>query len=352
MRNPIRISILIAVVIFASCTQQKKSNTDKQDAPVTVTEENFALAMSDLAMQREFAQGANNTQWHHNRSVMALDAQPAPLMNRMTTYSFSIVDGGGDVAITLPENDGRYMSLHVWNHDHVTVGVYYGAGKYIIPADKSSDFFVANVRMYLDPNDPEDIKKVNGFQDQLKIEFLNGYEPKPFKVTNWNMEQFEKIHEHYVARAKELGTLNGMATLEHKITLDEANRGVAVATGLLPDKDAMYFTENHLMNGEKVKKVTYSVPEIENPDLGFFSITIYGEDQWLKTDEGSNIDNRGIQLNADGKTFDVYYVMQDEYANADYPNKLLVPSDNFWTCFRVYMPGKTVREGEFILPKF
>jgi len=95
-----------------------------QDQSVIVTQENFATAMTDLAMEKEVEQGGN-LDWHHHRKTMALSEQPAPLMNRDTVYSFAVLDGGGDVAITLPENDGRYMSLNVMNHDHVTYKVFY-----------------------------------------------------------------------------------------------------------------------------------------------------------------------------------------------------------------------------------
>jgi hypothetical protein len=55
------------------------------------------------------------------------------------------------------------------------------------------DLFYANVRMQINDNDPEDAKKVNQYQDEHKIAYLNGYKPKAFKVTNWDMKSFETV---------------------------------------------------------------------------------------------------------------------------------------------------------------
>lgn len=321
-----------------------------QDAPVTVTKENFARAMTDLAMQKEVEQGATNA-WHHHRKTMALSEQPAPLMNRDTVYSFAVLDGGGDVAITLPENDGRYMSLHVMNHNHVTYKVFYGPGRYVIPASGSTDFFYANVRMQINDKDPEDVKKVNEFQDQLKIEYLNGYQPKPFKVTNWDMKTFGKVRDIYVSEAQKEGIEGTMGTVEHPVSLDAKNRGVAIATGLLPDKDAVYLTDKHNVRMGKVYKATYSVPDQVDPKLGFYSITAYGDDQYLKTDKGSTISNTEIKLNSDGKTFDIYYVPEGEFGEGEHANELIIPTAPFWTAFRVYMPGQSVVDGKYKTPK-
>lgn len=321
-----------------------------QDALVTVTKENFARAMTDLAMQKEVEQGATNA-WHHHRKTMALSEQPAPLMNRDTVYSFAVLDGGGDVAITLPENDGRYMSLHVMNHDHVTYKVFYGPGRYVIPASGSTDFFYANVRMQINDKDPEDVKKVNEFQDQLKIEYLNGYQPKPFKFTNWDMKTFGKVRDIYVSEAQKEGIEGTMGTVEHPVSLDAKNRGVAIATGLLPDKDAVYLTDKHNVRMGKVYKATYRVPDQVDPKLGFYSITAYGDDQYLKTDKGSTISNTEIKLNSDGKTFDIYYVPEGEFGKGGHANELIIPTAPFWTAFRVYMPGQSVVDGKYKTPK-
>ena len=324
--------------------------TVAQDHTVTVTKQNFARAMTDLAMQKEVEQGANNT-WHHHRKTMALSEQPAPLMNRDTVYSFAVLDGGGDVAITLPKNDGRYMSLHVMNHDHVTYKVFYGPGRYVIPASKSTDFFYANVRMQINDKDPEDVKKVNQYQDELKIEYLNGYKPKPFHVTNWDMTSFNKIRGIYVSEAQEKGVKGTMGTLAHPVSLEARNRGVAIATGLLPDKDAVYLTDKHDVQMRKTYKATYVVPNQVDSKLGFYSITVYGDDQYLKTDKGSTISNKELKLNPDGKTFDVYFVPEDAFGKGKHANELIIPTAPFWTAFRVYMPGAPVVGGKYKTPK-
>ncbi|WP_423192216.1 DUF1254 domain-containing protein [Cupriavidus sp. H18C2] len=170
MKTASRLSKVVLAFLLAAGAIGSATAQDK-DKPVIVTDKNFARAMTDFAMQKEVEQGATNT-WHHHRKTMALSEQPAPLMNRDTVYSFAVLDGGGDVAITLPKNDGRYMSLHIVNHDHTTYKVFYGPGRYVIPKSKSSDFFYANVRMQINDKDPADVQKVNQFQDELKIEYL------------------------------------------------------------------------------------------------------------------------------------------------------------------------------------
>ncbi|MDX1351002.1 MAG: hypothetical protein R3279_12170, partial [Putridiphycobacter sp.] len=115
MKKTILMPLCIAAITLAACKDKKKDSATEVaveepaviDSKVGVTKDNFAYAMADLAMQKEFVQGADNT-WNHHRKPMPLDEQPAPLMNRDTNYSFAILDGGGDVAVTLPENDGRY----------------------------------------------------------------------------------------------------------------------------------------------------------------------------------------------------------------------------------------------------
>ncbi|MCK5834196.1 MAG: DUF1254 domain-containing protein [Lentisphaeria bacterium] len=341
-----RIVITVLIVVLGAFFVTQTGKTSEKG--ISVTNDNYAEAMVDQAYQREFLLGANNTKWHHHRALIALDKQPAPMMNRDTLYSFSVVDGGGDVAITLPETDGRYQSLHIFDQNHVTVGVYYGAGRYVIPSNKTTTFFMANIRTQIDPKSPEDIKKANGYQDQFKLEFLNDYQPKQFTARKWNMNEFNSIHKHYTAIAVKNGVLGTMGTIANPVSLEDRNRGVATTTGLLPDSEAIYLTGNYKIKKGETLKATYAVPEQRDSKLGFYSITIYGEDQYLHTNEGSVINNREIKLNADGKSFDVYYVHKADFGKHD--NELIAPTATFNINIRIYLPGKSVINGQYKLP--
>jgi hypothetical protein len=90
------------------------------------------------------------------------------------------------------------------------------------------------------------------------------------------------------------------------------------------------------------------VPEQTDPKLGFYSITIYGDDQYLHTDKGSSISNSNIKLNPDGKSFDVYYVSEQDFGQ--YANELIAPTEEFNITMRVYLPGESVISGKYKLP--
>ena len=318
------------------------------NAEEAVTKENYAMAMFDMAMVRGGGESEANNKWHHHKTLMKLDAQPAPMMNRDTVYSFAVLDARGDIEITLPESDGRYMSLQIVNHNHVTYKVFYGSGTYRIPASGTSDFIVANVRMQVSSTDPEDVKKANALQDQLQVKHLNGYQPESYQGTNWNMNDFKKIHKHYVEVANKEGIQGTMGTVEQPVSTEDRNRGVSIAAGLLPDEDAIYLTAKYSFDKGTAVKATYEIPELADPKLGFYSLTIYGDDQFLHTDKGSTINNQEIKLNPDGKSFDIYYTREDNFGT--YDNELLIPTDEFWITFRIYMPGETVAKQGYDLP--
>ena len=165
------------------------------------------------------------------------------------------------------------------------------------------------------------------------------------------MAEFNQVRSHYVDLAQKEGVTGTMGTVDNPVPLEDRNRGVAIATGLLPDKDAIYLTEKHDVQMGKTYKATFAVPQMSNPKLGFYSVTMYGDDQYLKTDKGSILSNSEIKLNPDGKSFDIYFVPKAEFGKGKHANELLYPTAPFWTCTRVYMPGKSVIDKQYKLPE-
>ena len=94
----------------------------------------------------------------------------------------------------------------------------------------------------------------------------------------------------------------------------------------------------------------YDVPEMTDPNLGFYSMTIYGDDLYLHTEEGSSLSNHEIKPNDDGKTFTLYFG-SPETCGPDAQNLLIAPTDNWTLAFRVYMPGQSVQNDEYKLPE-
>lgn len=305
--------------------------------PITVTEENYSLAMHDLAMNVEAGNGARND-WNHHRAPIALDAQPAPMMNRDTLYSFVIADAQSDIKVTLPEMDGRYASLHVINHNHDTVEVFYGAGEHIIKAEDTSDYINFFVRTQIDASDAEDVAAANALQDKYVFEYVDAnYEPVPFQVQNWDMDTFGPMHQKWVNIAQTQGIANAMSNLSEGIVVDQdaRNRGVAISTGLLPDAHASYKVAEYNLDKNVCYIATYDKPVITDPEMGFFSITMYDENQFLATDEYSTIADRDIEFNQDG-TFTIHYGNTESCG--DVANLLHIPTDDISINMRIYLP--------------
>ncbi|SDR84329.1 Protein of unknown function [Halopseudomonas sabulinigri] len=314
---------------------------------VPVTKHNFAFASLDVAMQREVNLGATNTFYHH-RKPMELDKQPAVLMNRDTLYSFAVIDASHGATISVPEGDGRYFSVHVMQHDHVTDNVYYGAGDYVIDPETVTNFLVVNIRTQVNPNDPEDIAKANAQQDQYKITFPNGYEPKPFVVIDWNEEQLKALTQEYVNLGDTRGVSKTMGA-RGSITQDDINVGAAAATGLLPDQHAWYSFSTYKVSKETCYSAQYSIPGMADPELGFYSMTIYGDDLYLKTEEGSSLSNHEIQSDEGGNSFTLHFGTPDT-CGENAKNLLIAPTDNWTLAFRVYMPDQSVQDNQYALP--
>lgn len=327
---------------------RKLESTLVNEKNVAVTRENFAFAVLDESMQNEVKLGATNTFYNH-RKPMELDKQPAVLMNRDTLYSFAIIDASHGATVHVPKGDGRYTSVHLMQHDHVTDNVYYGGGDYVIDPKTVTNFVVVNIRTQVNPNDPADVAKANAIQDEYKVSFPAGYTPKAFKAIDWNQDQLKQIKAHYVKVADTRGVSKTMGA-RGSISQDDINVGAAVATGLLPDQHAWYSFKSYKVNKDICYTANYPVPGMTNPKLGFYSMTIYGDDLYLHTEKGSSLSNHEIVPDKDGKTFTLHFG-NAKSCGATAQNLLIAPTDNWTLAFRVYMPDKSVQNNEYTLPE-
>ncbi len=151
--------------------------------PVTLA--TFVRAETDAAIKVIYDQVGFGI-LNHYRVLTPLDQQVVIRMNRDTLYSTVVLDLSSPAAVTLPEADGRYMSLHVINQDHFSYAVS-EPGRYELTEDAvGSRYVYLIIRTFIDADDPEDIKEANTMQDAIVIE---GGGDGPLDIPDWNEKQ-------------------------------------------------------------------------------------------------------------------------------------------------------------------
>ena len=92
------------------------------DAPIQVNIDNFVRAETDTAI-RNVSDQVGFGKFLHIRTPTPLDKQTVIRMNRDTLYSAALLDLSTPATVTLPDTEGRYMSLHGINQDHYMFAV-------------------------------------------------------------------------------------------------------------------------------------------------------------------------------------------------------------------------------------
>jgi hypothetical protein len=125
--------------------------------------------------------------------------------------------------------------------------------------------------------------------------------------------------------------------------VDEKTRHIAAAAawGLFPEEDATYLNYSGNHESTDCYSATYEVPD----NSGFWSITVYGNDGFMKS-ENNIINESNVQYNEDG-TFTVYFGMKE--VCGDVTNRLDV-TEGWNYLMRIYRPGKSVVNGGYVLP--
>ena len=138
---------------------------------VIVNVDNFVRAETAAQFDRtlEYVNGEVN-KFVHIRVPQPLDKQSVIRMNRDTLYSGAIVDISKGAILTIPETNGRYVSIMVVNENHYVNHVYHDPGTHKLTMDKFDTPYVSiTIRTLVDASDPADVKKANAIQDGITI---------------------------------------------------------------------------------------------------------------------------------------------------------------------------------------
>jgi hypothetical protein len=309
-------------------------HADDTGEKIPVTLENYEVAESDLAFYNITKLVGMNTFFHFPTGAFDLNNQTVVRMNRDTYYSGAIIDTTQGATVTIPETNGRYLSVMVVQNDHYIDQVFLEPGTHEITSD--TDFAMVAMRIRANQSDPADNEAIAALRAGVKLEVGgNASHVRP----NYDMEQLVALRDELTVEGTKLGTLMGMQGAHGTIEPMMHLYGTAIGWGLLPDAQAQYLGSPKFPN-DGCYMASYAAPPFNEP--GFFSITIYDADGWIY-DENGILNEFNMNLNEDG-SFDAYF---GECGDVD--NNL--PTVDGWNyILRIYEP-KLEELQDFRLPE-
>ena len=307
--------------------------------PVTV--KTFVRAESDHMIRANMAMmGVDFGKLTHLREPTTPENQPVIRMNQDTLYSSTALDLSKPVTITLPEADGRYMSMHVVNQDHYMF-VESEPGSYELTEDNvGTRFALVTIRTFADVTDPADIAEAHAMQDAIE---LSGGGGGPFEAPEWSTEDLAVARKALSDIAVlgfdasyAFGRKDEVRPVDHLV-------GAAAGWGGLPKTAAMY----EIQSVDKNDGTTPHAVTVNNvPVDAFWSVTVYNADGYLEANDlGVNsYNNFSAQANDDGS-----YTIH--FGGCDDGRRNCIPVTPGWNyAVRMYQPQEEILNGSWTFP--
>lgn len=336
-----KVFFFIAVLTVMACNQNNPSNQEKTEGIAEkVSANTFIRAETDRAFMEMIKNAGQTNKFFHFRHPTPLDKQTVIRMNRDVLYSGGVFDAKEGLDIMFPEMpDDRYASIFIIDNDHYVQDLIYKPGQYKIEGNTDFLYIIIRLQVY-DASNNEEIAMLNNLQDQFIVKSISSQEFPEFK---WDLESLDSLREVYNEESAKYSSWKGMMGKRGEVNENTRHIAAAAAWGLLPEEAATYLNyKSQKTSVSNCYTATYKVPE----NTGFWSITVYGEDGYIKT-KNCLLNNSNVQLNEDG-TFTVHYGSED--VCGDVPNRLDAPEGwNF--LLRVYLPGEEVLTGEYVVPE-
>ncbi len=320
-----RISIgtfVLGMLMSCNSIGKKDTNqsTNEKSSPITVTQENFPTAYSNLRMAAvvEIAGGVNKFIEMSTPSSNP-EEQMVVRMNRDTYYSSAVMDVSEDAFVTIPETE-RYVSLQIIDENHETQPMIYGPGRHKITAKTEHVFII--VRALED-----------GGRRNLLIEAESN---KLFVMNEWDIESFKKLEEEGNAvfvkgydQSKAFGSKEtGQTTYMNYI-------GAAGGWGGAMVIDNIYQSTGYL-DIEGCYEMTLPDPK----NKYFWSATVYNANGYMFNDVANISSEMDPVINEDG-------TITVRFGCDDMPNNIPIREGNttgkFNVVMRHYGPSDNVR---------
>lgn len=155
----------------------------------------------------------------------------------------------------------------------------------------------------LDYADPDDVAAANLLQDQFVVKAGSA---EPFTSPQWDLESMLALRSQYEVEFSQFAQFESDC-MGPRGEVNEKTRHLAAAGawGLFPAKDVVYINYAGPSDPQRCYTATYDTPETD----AFWSITVYGNDGFMKSDVNV-INDRNVTHNNDG-TFTAYFGSED-----------------------------------------
>ncbi|WP_086999524.1 DUF1214 domain-containing protein [Rhizobium sullae] len=310
-------------------------------AAEAVTVDNFVRAESDLYFSNIVKDGGFG-KFNHRREPATIENQTVIRLNRDTLYSAAIFDlDAGPVTVTLPDAQGRFMSLLAINEDHYVPAVSYGGATTFTKDQVGTRYLAVAIRTFIDPADPKDADHVHSLQESIKIDQPGG--PGKFEVPRWDQAAQKKVRDALLVLAttmqdfnKAFGTRADVDPVRHLVA-------TAAAWGGNPDKDATYLNITPEKNDGNT---SYKLVVKDVPVDGFWSISLYNAQGYYEKNpyDAYSLNNVTAKKSADGS-------VDIQFGGCDGKIPNCLPTSKGWNyTVRLYRPREAVLDGSWKFP--
>ncbi len=341
---------LILLTIFYGLTQltalSQEDNNEKtsigiQEAKtVPVTWENYVRAETDRMFETYYKMGGFG-KFFNIRSVTPIEKQDIVRMNRDTRYSFGVFDLTNPLTVTLPDANGRYISMQVLNQDEYTISVEYDSKSYTLTEKSVGTRYVALiVRILVDGESEKDNQIVSDLQNKITV---SQNSVGTFEVPNWNQESLAKLTDAVRVLAATLSDTKRCFGNVHEVNPIAHMLGAAAGWGGLPPSAAIYINEVPKDNNGKAP---YILTVKDVPVQGFWSISMYNSSGYFEQNpyNAYSVNNFSAKKESNG-SYIIHFGGDPQQSN-------FLPIIDGWNyTIRLYHAEKEILDGSWEFPK-
>lgn len=308
---------------------------------IPVTVENFVRAETDHyfdGIVRKHGFG----RFEHDREPTPVEQQTVIRMNRDTLYSGAVFDlDAGPVSITLPDTDGRFMSMQIIDEDQYTHDVVYDRGPHqLLREEIGTRYVLAAVRTLVDPRDAKDLLRAHALQDAIVVE-----QPDigAFEIPAWDEESQERVRDALLVLGSTLPDSRHAFGDRDDVDPVRFLIGAALGWGGNPETEATYV---QVVPERNDGRTPHELTVRDVPVDGFWSISVYNADGYFEPNlrDVYSVNSVTAVRDAEGSV-----TVRFGGCDGSVPNCIpITPGWNYLV--RLYRPHAEVLEGRWTFP--